>query len=199
MKGGKLLLAFAPLIIFSVAGHLAGPKLVGWAALVSAAAGLLAILLGGRGQGVPLLSVASTVIFSVLGGIALLGGPGGEWFVEHFGSGVSALLLGALMYASVHSTPFTTSYAKAMVDASQWQSVTFRSLNRTISRAWAMAVLGLGVCRVATGVFEVVAPGQSVLLVHLVVGWLLPAGLILAAVRTTRRATAGQSTSAAHS
>ncbi len=196
MKGGKLVLAFAPLIIFSVAGHLAGPKLVGWTALASAAAGLLAILLS-RGQGVPLLSVASTVIFATLGGIAFLGGPGGEWFVVHFGSGVSALLLGALMYVSVYSTPFTTSYAKAMVDASQWQSATFRSLNRTISRAWAVAVLGLGVCRVATGVLEVVAPGRSPLLVHLVVGWLLPAGLILVAVRTTRRA--GQSTSAAHS
>ena len=187
MKAGKLVLAFAPLLVFTVAGHLAGPDEVGWAALASAVIAAILVLTGLK-QGVKLITAASTVTFGALALIAFLGDSS---FVDHFGTGICALVLGALMLASVRRVPFTEQYARDEVPREQWSSPAFRAVNARISRAWAGAVLGVGACRLIYGLIEAASDDGVGPVLRIGVAWVLPVLLVVAAVRTTAKVAAG--------
>ena len=184
MKPLGLLLAFAPLLLFAVVGHLLGPTAVGWAALASTVLAVI-ILLAGLRRGVQLVAVACIIAFATLAALALLGGRGGEEFVATFGSGLVALLIGLVMLISVFTVPFTTPYARAAVPQHYWGSPTFNAVNKRISAVWAAVVCGVGISRLT---YAIAATNEANLpaVLGLVLNWVVPIVLIIAGVRYTQ-------------
>jgi hypothetical protein len=186
MNPKNLVLAFSPLVLFTVAGHLLGPSAAGWAALGSAVLALV-LLIAGLRHGVKLITAVSVVTFGGLAAVALLGGPTGRWFVDVFGSAVAALLIGLMMLVSVGTVPFTEQYARAVVPREHWGSPEFTAINAKISLAWAGVVTGIGLSRLAYGLL-VVATGDRVgTLLRLGLSWAVPIVLVVAGLRYTQR------------
>lgn len=185
MNAKTLILAFAPLVVFTVGSHLVGPLLIGWVALACAVLGLALVLTGLR-QGVKLITLASTIIFALLAAIALFGGTPGQTFVGHYGSGACALIIGALMLVSAATVPFTEQYARAEVPRDQWGSPTFRLINKRISISWGGAVGGIGLSRLAYG--YLLASGQQMSMpLQLALAWGAPILLIVVALNATKK------------
>lgn len=188
MKPLSLLVAFAPLLLFAVAGRLLGRPAIGWAALASTVLALI-ILLAGIRRGVQLVTVACVVAFATLAAVALLGGSGGEAIVATFGSGMVALLIGLVMLISVFTVPFTTTYARAAVPQHYWGSPTFNAVNKRISAVWAGVVCGVGISRLSSALIETHA-SSSPMVLGLVLNWVVPIVLIVAGVFYTQRVAA---------
>jgi hypothetical protein len=182
----KLAPTFAPLILFTLAGHLLGPDVVGWAALASAALAL-AVLVVGRHDGVKLVTLSSAAVFGGLAALALLGGHDAASFVATFGTGVCALLIGSIMLISVVTVPFSEQYARTAVPREYWASPEFRSINKRISAAWAGVVVGIGASRLLYGAVTTSDAAVNPA-VRLVLAWAVPILLVLAGLRYTRRA-----------
>ena len=186
MNPKSLVLAFSPLVLFTVVGHLLGPLVVGWAALASALLAL-AILLTGLRHGVKLITAASVVVFGSLAALALLGGPTGRWFVAVFGSGVCALLIGVVMLISVATVPFTEQYARAVVPREHWGSREFTAVNAKISLAWAGVVSGIGLSRLASALLLIATDDRGGSVFRIALGWGVPIVLVIAGLRYTKR------------
>lgn len=188
MKPTNLILAFTPLLLFTLVGHLVGPGLIGWVALTSAAIALLLLLVGIR-RGVKLVTAASVAVFSGLAVAALLTGSSGQQLLRDYGSGVCALVIGAIMLVSVPTVPFTEQYARAQVPRQYWTTPHFIAVNKKISLAWAGAVTGIGISRLVYAVLdqrsEQVEPLLSASL-----NWGIPVVLVLIALRATKQAAA---------
>lgn len=189
MNPKNMILAFSPLVLFTVVGHFLGPHLVGWAALASAVLALV-ILLAGLRNGVKLVTAASVVVFGGLAAVALLGGPTGQSFVAVFGSGVCALLIGLAMLISVGTVPFTEQYARAVVPREHWASPEFTTINKRISLAWAGVVSGIGLSRLGYGLLVVATGDQVGTLLRLGLSWGVPIVLVLAGLRYTKKVAA---------
>ena len=186
MNPKNLILAFSPLVLFTVVGHLLGPLVVGWAALASALLALAILIIGLR-HGVKLITAASVIVFGGLAAIALLGGPTGRWFVAVFGSGVCALLIGVVMLISVATVPFTEQYARAVVPREHWGSPGFKAINAKISLAWAGVVSGIGLSRLGYALLVVATHDQVNTLLRLGLSWVVPIVLVIAGLRYTKR------------
>ena len=189
MNAKNLVAAFAPLIVFTVVGHLVGDAFVGWVALASAAIAVV-VLVAGRRQGIKLITLASVAVFAGLAATALLGGPAGRSLVGTFGTAICALLIGALMLVSVLTVPFTEQYARATVPEQYWSSPTFRSVNKRISAAWGGAVVGIGLSRLVYGALAVATDHQVGTVLRLGLSWGIPIVLIFAALTATKKAAA---------
>jgi hypothetical protein len=186
LSPSKLALTFSPLVLFTLVGHLLGPDVVGWAALVSAVLAV-AILVAGLRDGVKLVTLASAVVFGGLAALALLGGHDAATFVSTYGTGVSALLIGSIMLISVMTVPFTEQYARAVVPREAWASAGFRSVNRRISAVWAGVVVGVGLSRLLYGAVN--SSGTHVgSVTRLVLTWGIPILLVLAGLKYTKQA-----------
>lgn len=188
MKAQNLLLAFSPLILFTLAGHLLGAPLVGWAALVSAALALVILLVGLR-NGVKLVTAVSMIVFGGLAALALLGGPDGASIVTEFGSGICALLLGLVMLTSVVTVPFTVSYARTSVPREYWDRADFKTINAKLSLVWAGVVIGIGLSRLANGALTAISGDHVGTVLRIGLSWGVPVVLVLAGLRYTKQLT----------
>lgn len=185
MNPKSLLLAFSPLLLFTIVDRLV-PEAAGWAALASAVLATV-ILVAGIRHGVKLITAASIVIFAVLALVGLFGGPGGAWFVALFGSAVCALVIGALMIISMITTPFTVPYARASVPEQYWTSPLFLRVNKQISTAWAVAVLAIGAGRLCYGLLVVATQSSVPAVLRIALSWVVPILAIVYAVRATKK------------
>jgi hypothetical protein len=104
--------------------------------------------------------------------------------VANYGRGGSTLVLALVMLGSVLLLPFTEQYARESVPRQYWGSPVFRSVNRRISAAWGLAVTVIGAGHLLAG--DLQAGGHSSLVVKLVLNWVVPAGLALAAMTYTK-------------
>jgi len=188
MKAKNLVLAFSPLIVFTLSGRLLGAPMIGWAALVSAGLALV-ILVAGLRDGIKLVTAVSMIVFGALAALALLGGSGGAGIVAQFGSGICALLLGLAMLVSTVTVPFTVSYARASVPREHWESPTFKAVNARLSLVWAGVVIGIGLSRLAYGGLIVATGEQAGPVLRLGLGWGVPIALVLVGLRSTKRLT----------
>jgi hypothetical protein len=137
---------FIPLVLFSL---LDGPVSVGGAAAIGAGAAVVIALIMFR-RGIPTLPIVQAVTLAVFSAIAVSSSTATQHWLATYGRGVPSLVLAAFMLVTAPFFPFTASIARGSVSPEVAASPRFIDLNRRISAAWGVAVLVLGLCRMAT-------------------------------------------------
>ena len=137
MKGAvvKMLLAFAPFLVFAVAHRFFGSEI----SLATGAAVALSVLLWDVivKHAAKILDVGTTVLFSGLALYAFVAHP--AWPVIAVRLCVDSGLLLIVLVSILAGKPFTLQYAREQVAPEFWNSPVFRRTNFVISWAWAAA------------------------------------------------------------
>jgi hypothetical protein len=149
MKPLTLILAFLPLIVFSVLARFLPHSAIGVAGLAAAAIALIAILVSRPVWPPKILNTCSLVLFAVVAVLGFtLGSHDDRWLATWGGAGVG-LVLGLTILILIPVMPFTEQFARETTPQAYWSSPTFKKINRTLSAAWGAAIFGIGVSRVA--------------------------------------------------
>src|ERR1700752_4776509 len=149
MKSLTLILAFLPLIAFSLLARFLPHGYIGIAGLVAAVIALRAIATSHPVWPPKILNTCSLVLFAVIAVLGFtLGKNDDRWLATWAGSGIG-LVVGLIILALIPVMPFTEQFAKESVPPSEWTSPTFKKINWVLSTAWGAAIVGVGVSRVA--------------------------------------------------
>jgi hypothetical protein len=198
VKSNKMFLSLIPWVLFTViAGH-AGANFVGWAAAV---AGLMTLGIAIKGMtdrsadghrsSLKVIDAAGVVTFAVMTALAFTGSHSLRQDIVDYGRGACALVLAVVMLGSLLFIPFTEQYARESTPRAYWHSPVFRSINRHISAAFGIAVLVMTVGHFYSGYLE--SHGGITTAANLILNWMIPIGVILAALKYTDRITASAS------
>jgi hypothetical protein len=184
VKPLPLILAFLPLIAFSVLARFLPHGDIGVAGLSAAIAALIVILVSRPIWPPKILVSCSLALFAVTAVLGFtLGKHDDRWLATWGGAGVG-IILGLIMLALVPFIPFTEQFAKDSVPKAQWSSPAFKKINRVLSSAWGVAIIAVGVSRVAAAV---VNEHTSRRLPELVLSLLVPLGIIIYMLRFSRK------------
>ena len=149
MKPLALILAFLPLIAFSLLARFLPHADIGVAGIVSAVIALIAIVTSHPVWPPKILNSCSLVLFAVLGVLGFtLGTSDDRWLATWGGAGVG-IILGLIILILIPVMPFTEQFARESTPQAYWSSRTFKKINRVLSTGWGVAIFALGVCRVA--------------------------------------------------
>ena len=149
MKPLTLILAFLPLIVFSVLSRFLPHGYIGIAGLAAAVIALIAIATSHPVWPPKILNTCSLVLFALIAVLGFtLGKNDDRWLATWGGAGVG-LILGTVILALIPVMPFTEQFARESVPQAYWSSPTFKKINRVLSAAWGVAIVAVGVSRVA--------------------------------------------------
>jgi intracellular septation protein A len=149
MKSLTLILAFLPLIIFSVLARFLPHGYIGVAGLAAAVVALIAIVTSHPIWPPKILNTCSLVLFTVIAVLGFtLGKNDDRWLATWGGAGVG-IILGLIILVLVPVIPFTEQFARETVPRAEWSSPTFKKINRVLSAAWGAAIFAIGLARVA--------------------------------------------------
>jgi hypothetical protein len=178
-----LILAFVPLIVFSLLARLLPHDYIGVAALVAAATALIAITVSRPVWPPKILTSCSLVLFTLFAvlGFALTRNDD-RWLATWGGAGVG-IVLGLTILALLPVMPFTEQFARAATPQAYWSSPTFKKINRVLSAAWGVAILAIGVCRVAAAFISAHTTGR---LAEIVLGLVVPVLIIVYMLKFSR-------------
>jgi hypothetical protein len=149
MKPLTLILAFLPLIAFSVLARFLPHGDIGVAGLVAAAIALIAILTSRPVWPPKILNTCSLVLFAVVGILGFTIGSHDDRWLATWGGGGVGLVLGLAILILIPVIPFTEQFARETTPQAYWSSPTFKKINRVLSAAWGAAIVAIGVSRVA--------------------------------------------------
>ena len=149
MKSLTLILAFLPLIAFSLLSRFLPHGYIGVAGLVAAVIALIAIATSRPVWPPKIVNTCSLVLFALIAVLGFtLGTNDDRWLATWGGAGVG-IILGLIILALIPVIPFTEQFAREAVPQAYWSSPTFKKINRVLSAAWGVAIVGIGVSRVA--------------------------------------------------
>jgi len=173
MKSLTLILAFLPLIAFSLLSRFLPHGYIGIAGL---AAALIAIATSHPVWPPKILNTCSLVLFSLIAVLGFtLGKADDRWLATWGGAGVG-LILGLIILALVPVMPFTEQFARETTPQAYWASPTFKKINRVLSTAWGLAIFGIGLSRVAAAAIN---GHTSRRLPELLLGLAIPAVIVI--------------------
>ena len=195
MKPLLLVLAFLPLIAFSLLTRLLPSGDIGVAALVAALCAVAAMVAVRPVWPPKILNVISLLLFAVLAAFGFASGAGSDrWLATWAGAGVG-LVVGLAILALVPVVPFTEQFARQSTPKAYWASPTFKKINRVLSAAWGVAIVAVGASRVAAAV---IGRSTSHRLPDLLLGTALPIVIVIYMLKFSKsypdRVTQGEST-----
>ena len=175
MKSLTLILAFLPLIAFSLLSRFLPHGYIGVAGLVAAVIALIAIATSRPVWPPKIVNTCSLVLFALIAVLGFtLGTNDDRWLATWGGAGIG-IILGLIILALVPLMPFTEQFARETVPQSAWASPTFKKINRVLSAAWGVAIVGIGVSRVAAAAVN----GHTTRLPELLLGLAVPGVIVL--------------------
>jgi hypothetical protein len=149
MKTLTLILAFLPLVIFSLLARFLPHGYIGIAGLAAAVTALIAIVTSHPVWPPKILNACSLVLFALIAVLGFtLGKADDRWLATWGGAGVG-IILGTIILVLVPVMPFTEQFARESVPQAYWSSPTFKKINRVLSTAWGVAIFAIGLSRVA--------------------------------------------------
>jgi hypothetical protein len=183
MKPLTLILAFLPLIVFSVLARFLPHGYIGIAGLAAAVIALIAILTSHPVWPPKILNTCSMLLFALIAVLGFtLGKHDDRWLATWGGAGVG-LVLGLIILALVPVMPFTEQFARESVPQAEWSSPTFKKINRVLSTVWGLAICAIGVSRLAAAAIN----GHTTRrLPELLIGLALPAVIGLYALKFSK-------------
>ena len=154
MKALTLILAFLPLIAFSLLSRFLPHGYIGIAGLAAALIALIAILTSHPVWPPKILNTCSLVLFALIAVLGFtLGKADDRWLATWGGAGVG-IVLGLIILALVPVMPFTEQFAREATPQAYWSSPTFKKINRVLSIAWGLAIVAVGLSRVAAAAID---------------------------------------------
>ena len=154
MKSLTLILAFLPLIAFSLLARLLPSGYIGVAALAAAVIAAIAIATSRPVWPPKILNSCSFVLFTLLAVLGFTLGKGDDsWLATWGGAGVG-IILGLVILVLVPVVPFTEQFARESTPRAYWGSPTFKKINRVLSAAWGVAILAVGASRVVAAAVD---------------------------------------------
>src|ERR1700759_4407638 len=149
MKSLTLILAFLPLIVFSLLARFLPHGYIGLAGLAAAVIPLIAIVTSHPIWPPKILNTCSLVLFTLIAVLGFtLGKNDDRWLATWGGAGVG-LILRLIILALIPVMPFTEQFARESVPQAEWSSPTFKKINRVLSTGWGLAIFAVGLSRVA--------------------------------------------------
>jgi hypothetical protein len=149
MKTLSLILAFLPLIVFSLLSRFLPHGYIGVAGLAAAVIALIAIATSHPVWPPKILNTCSLVLFALIGVLGFtLGQNDDRWLATWGGAGVG-LILGTIILALIPVMPFTEQFAREATPQAYWSSPTFKKINLVLSAGWGLAIFAVGLSRVA--------------------------------------------------
>src|SRR6202046_4670774 len=143
MKPLTLILAFLPLIAFSLRARFLPAGYIGVAGLAAAAIAALAIATSHPVWPLKILNTCSLLLFALIAVLGFtLGKNDDRWLATWGGAGVG-IILGLIILALIPVMPFTEQFARETVPQAAWASPAFKKINRVLSAAWGVAIVGL--------------------------------------------------------
>jgi hypothetical protein len=149
MKSLTLILAFLPLIAFSLLSRFLSHSLIGVAGLVAAVIALIAIAASRPIWPPKILNACSLLLFALIAALGFTVGKSDDRWLATWGGAGIGIVLGLIILALVPVMPFTEQFARETVPRSAWASPAFKKINRVLSAAWGVAIVGIGASRVA--------------------------------------------------
>ena len=176
MKPVTLILAFLPLVVFSVLARFLPHGYIGIAGLAAAVVALIAILTSRPIWPPKILNTCSLALFTVTAILGFtLGKNDDRWLATWGGAGVG-IILGLIILALIPVMPFTEQFARESVPQAEWSSPIFKKINRVLSAAWGVAIFAVGVSRVLAAAIN----GHTThRLPETLLGLIVPAGIII--------------------
>jgi hypothetical protein len=176
MKPLTLILAFLPLVVFSVLARFLPHGYIGVAGLAAAVIALIAILTSRPVWPPKILNSCSLVLFGVVAVLGFtLGKNDDRWLATWGGAGVG-IILGTIILVLIPVMPFTEQFARESTPKAYWGSPTFKKINRVLSAGWGVAIFAVGVSRVAAAAID----GHTTRrLPETLLGLVVPLGIIL--------------------
>jgi hypothetical protein len=154
MKSLTLILAFLPLIAFSLLSRFLPHGYIGIAGLAAALIALIAIATSHPVWPPKILNTCSLVLFALIAVLGFtLGKADDRWLATWGGAGVG-IVLGLIILALVPVMPFTEQFARETTPQAYWASPTFKKINRVLSTAWGLAIFAIGLSRVAAAAID---------------------------------------------
>ena len=154
MKSLTLILAFLPLIAFSLLSRFLPHGYIGIAGLAAAVIALIAIAASRPVWPPKILNACSLVLFTLIAVLGFtLGKADDRWLATWGGAGVG-IVLGLIILALVPVMPFTEQFAREATPQAYWSSPTFKKINRVLSIAWGLAIVAVGLSRVAAAAID---------------------------------------------
>ena len=154
MKSLTLVLAFLPLIAFSLLSRVLPHGYIGIAGLAAALIALIAIGTSHPVWPPKILNTCSLVLFTLIAVLGFtLGKADDRWLATWGGAGVG-IVLGLIILALVPVMPFTEQFAREATPQAYWSSPTFKKINRVLSIAWGLAIVAVGLSRVAAAAID---------------------------------------------
>jgi hypothetical protein len=184
MKSMNLILAFLPLITFSLLARWLPHGDIGIAALAAALVALVAIAVSRPVWPPKILNSCSLVLFALFAALGFaLGGDDDRWLATWGGAGVG-LILGLIIIALLPVVPFTEQFARAATPQAYWSSPTFKKINWVLSLAWGAAIFAIGVSRVAG---DAIAEHTAGRLPEILLGLVVPVLIIVYMLKFSQR------------
>jgi hypothetical protein len=154
MKSRSLIIAFLPLIVFSLLSRVLPHGAIGVAGLVAAVTALVAMAISRPVWPPKILTACSLVLFTLVAVLGFtLGTNDDRWLATWGGSGIG-LVIGLIILALVPIMPFTEQFARESTPREHWGSPTFKKINRVLSAAWGGAIFAAGASRVAAAAID---------------------------------------------
>ena len=183
MKPATLVLSFLPLVAFSVLARLLPHSDVGVAGLAAAVLAVVAMLAVRPAWPPKILTTCQFVLFGVMAVIGFAGNAGTDRWLATWAAAGAGLVMGLVILALIPLIPFTEQFARQTTPQAYWSSPTFTQINRVLSTGWGLALLGVGVSRVAA----VAINGHTTRrLPDLILGLAVPAVILLYMVRFSK-------------
>jgi hypothetical protein len=149
MKPLLLILSFLPLIAFSVLARLLPHGDIGVAGLVAAVIAAIAMVAVRPVWPPKILNACSLVLFTVLAIAGFTGSASPDpWLATRAAAGIG-LVIGLIILALIPVMPFTEQFARQSTPQAYWSSPTFKQINRVLSLGWGVALIGVGLARLA--------------------------------------------------
>jgi hypothetical protein len=183
MKTLTLILTFLPLIVFSVMARFLPHDYIGFAGLTAAVIAVIAIARSHPIWPPKIINSCSLVLFALIAVLGFtLGHPDDRWLATWGGAGMP-LIIGLIILALVPVVPFTEQFARQTTPPAYWSSPTFTKINRVLSAGWGLAIIAVGLSRVAAATINGHTTDR---LPELLLGLALPSLILLYMLRFSK-------------
>jgi hypothetical protein len=154
MKPLTLIMSFLPIIAFSLLSKVLPHGDIGYAALISAIFAVINIVAHKPYWPPKTLNVTQATLFAILTIVGFAGGAGTDRPVAIWVPAGVALIVGAVILATLPVIPFTEQFARQSTPQAYWNSPTFKQINRVLSTGWGLALIGVGISRLIAVIIE---------------------------------------------
>jgi hypothetical protein len=183
MKLLPLIIAFLPLVVFSLMAKWLPGGDIGIAGVVAAAIAAIALVAIRPHWPPKILHVTQFVMFAVIAIIAYAFKSDDSWLHTWSGAGIG-IVLGAVILLLLPFMPFTEQYARESVPRQRWSSPTFKKINLVLSGMWGVAIIGLGLSRVAAEAID--RHTSSHTLPQALLGLIVPLGILIYMIKYSK-------------